>query len=802
MQYSNTSPSGFETVSDQLQDEVQTVTASGAPAKRRITSILTARDLFEKSLLLFEPDATRRARLRGQIDGAPPYSQSDLDERCMGNMVNENFLEMSSILDQKASQWHEVFHEVPTLVEFFKAPGLAEIFDDYARILAEEFHALLMSWSGFLTFMDKVRREADAYGIGPAVFSDAWDWRPKAFSAGSFYYDPSAKLDPETIEYFFLEDYDNTAGDLYRWAFANEKQAKNEGWHHEAVKKLLVSVFFDKQAQNEKTFPVSIWEECQQKIRNGHYSVEIKEFERVKLIHLFVKEVASGKLSHYIFSDKQLGENAEEDDFLFVEEEAYDKVANVLWYLPFNGGDGYLKSVRGLASKIEGHCDLSNRYLGQIYTAGFMSASVMLQPKTGGDFINAPMIRAGAMTILPPDMNVIQRSTMVPEVGSLIPLRNLSLSIMRNNTGVWREHSEVTIEQQADKTARQVAEESAKEARFEKAAVQFDYGYLERLYKEMWRRVTNTKYLKSVIERPGVAEARGFIDRCKLRGVPPEVLMDLGKLFDLHASRAIGMGSWGLKLDITNQLMGLSNSLDERGRRNVLRDYVQVRVGAHNVDRYVESFNRDTVPTDESSHATLENNDLGEGSKVLASSDQWHVTHLQVHSPILVEIIKGVEANQISDPRKALQILQVTLEHVEAHWQFVANDPTRRDIAKQTAELLKQGSAAAKPLMQAVQAIAAAEAKLQEEQQQVVQGAKDIIKSREQELEAIKIRGQLENESTKQQSLNQMRRDKTIEQNGINRERMQREMQLKAERQAVELELERQKTAAKTEKKA
>lgn len=785
--------------------KVKTVTDSGNPVKRRITSIEAARHLVDITKREFTSTGERNARLKAQIDGAPPYEQARLDELALGHMTNQNFLELHSILSQKASQWHEIFHEVPTIAEFERAPGTPIEYNDHCGVIAEEFHRTMMDWTGFLPLMDKVRREADAYAIGPAVFYDKYDWRPKAFSSGSLYYDPRAKLDPETMEYFILEDGDVTAGDLYRWAFTNEKGAEKEGWNLPAVKALLASVFAQEEQQDSqgRMYAVSQWEDVQQRIRNGNWFSEIKEFERVKLVHLFIREVKSGKLSHYVFSEKELADTSRsdvKDDFLFKEEDAYDNVSNVLWYLPADGGDGFLKSVRGLASKIEAHCDLSNRYLGRVYDAGFMSASVMLQPRSPTDYAKAQMIRAGVMTILPPGFEVIQKSTMAPNVADLIPLRDLSLSIMRNNTGVWREHPEITAEREANKTARQVAEESAKEARFEKAAVQFDYGYLERLYREIWRRLTNPVYLSSDRDRPGRAEALDFMRRIVLRGVPQNILPSLGSLFILHVTRAIGMGSWGLKLDISNQVLSLANSMDEAGRRTALRDRAGVLVGYRNVDRYFPVVNRDTIASDASSHAFLENNDMREGQEARATSDQEHVPHLVVHNPILVEIIKVVQGGAVQDPRRLLMTLQAALKHVNEHWQFISADPTRRNLAEMTEQLLKEAAELVKPLAAQVMKLQAAEEKIRQAQGEVVDEARSALQAREQELRAMEIQSKAETERMKQDSLNQMRRDKTEDQDAINRKRAAGELQLKAERQAAELELERQKVAQKGEK--
>jgi len=778
--------------------KARTVTETGRPIRRRISSIETARSLLNRTIEMFKVDAWRHARIQGQKDGTPPYDQARIEELGLGYLTNLNFLEMASILNQKASAFYELFHEVPTIATFSKVPGLPEQFDEYAKVVEGEFHRMLFDWSGFLPMMDKVRRDADAFGVGVAVWPDEWDWRPKAFNCGAFYYDPNAKLDPESMEYFLLVDNDTTAGQLYRWAFDDPKAAAVAGWNQAAVKQLLIEVFYaGAQQENGSTSDgVSMWEALQEKMRTGNWGQEVKEFDRVKLVHLYVKEVESGKLSHYIFPEMTVvGKDGTKDGFLYKSEDSIEKVANALWFLPYDCGDGYLKSVRGLASYIEGHCDLSNRYLGRVFDAGFMSASLLLQPGTGGDYTNSQMIRVGVMTLLPAGLNVIQRSTMAPDIGGLLPLRKLSIDIMMNNTGVWRQHPEVIAENEVQKTARQVAEESGKEARLEKAATQFDYGYLERLYREIWRRATSPRYLESPAERPGRSEARDLVDRIARRGVPPEIARDLSRFFVLSITRAIGMGSWGLKLDISNQVVNASAAFDERGRRNAMRDRIAVLVGYQNVDRYVPSVDRDTLPTDETSHAVLENNDIMEGSNVQASSDQWHVTHLQVHVPLIVQIVKAVEAGQMQDPRRLLAILQAAVPHVNDHRLYIANDPTRAQIAQETETVLKQALPVIKKLAAEVQKIQQAEAKIREREGQVVQDAQDALKSREQELEAMEIQGKLENERVKQDSLNQMRRDKTAEQNQINRSKADAEIRLKAERQAAEIELDRQKAA-------
>jgi hypothetical protein len=776
--------------------DVLTVTPKGMPVKRRIESISVARDLMRRTDIAFEQDSYRRARIKAQLDGAPPYDPGKLDELGLGYMTNVNFQELPSILSQKANQFHEVFYEVPCVATFSRAPGTPLDYEGYARIIETEFHTMLMSWTGFLPLMDKVRRESDAYGVGVAVWSDEWDWRPKAFSTGSFTFDPMAEMDPESIQYFFLAD-SVPAGNLIRWALDPDESLET-GWNREAVKRLLAKIYVDEiqQGDGDKRYPVPLWEDLQQRIRNGDRTFDIKEFDHVMLRYLFVREVyGSKKISLYIFSEKELEEGS--DDFLYAREDMYENVTNALWLLPYDNGDGYLKSVRGLASRIEAHCDLSNRYLGRVFDTGFLSASVLLQPRTGGDYSQATMIRSGIMSILPANFDVIQRTTMAPSVAQLVPLRDLSLSIMRNNTGVWREHAELFEEKAAQKTARQVAEEASKEARMEKTGIQFDYSQIDRLYKEIWRRATNPEFLMNPTELDGRKEALEMIGRCARRGVTQDVIMNLRDLFVPRVTKSIGMGSWGIKLDISNQLLNMAGMFDEVGRYNAKRDRVGILVGYENVDRYVPAMDRDSIPTEDTSHAVLENNDLREGSKVLAASQQMHILHVKTHVQVASEVVERVKANAIGDARKDAQILSVALEHLDAHRMYMMNDPTRAEFVNQLNKFLQDSSQSLKKLVAMAQKTMQAEEEMQQAGAAVVDEARQTLRSRDHDLKMAKLQADMQLEASKQQSLNAMRQAKTDEQNRIRREGAAADIELKRTKLDADIEIDRMKAEAK-----
>jgi len=791
------------TVVDHIDDELETVNESGKPVKERVASVEAARSIYDKLIDASRDESHRRAVLKGLVDGNPPYNATRLRELGMGHRINVNFLEARAIINAKSSAFFELFFEVPTLVEakllLPQDPNIPA--PDFGQIVAEEFSRTLFKWSGFLVNMMKSRKDSDIYGLGGQLFSDEWDWRPKAFDTGNFLPDPKASLDIEELEIFALRD-SMSAGELYRKAIENEEAAREEGWNPAAVKRLLIAVYKkdEDQTPDGDTYQTSVWESVQQRIRNNEWTVQAKEFEQVKVIHLCVREVSDGKVSHYIMSERQ---DPGRDEFLFRKLKRFEKMSHVLWWLPYEDGDNYLRSCRGLASMIQPHCDLSNRYLCQVFDAGFLVGSMVLQPKTAMDAEKLQIVRAGPITMLPPGLDAVQ-SSFQPRMSDLIQLRDLSTSIMRNNTGVFRQHPENYIEKQPQKTARQVIEEVAKEARVEKSNVAYDYVHIERLYREMFRRIVRPAYLTATVPYGGQDLAREFVARCLSRGVPEELLLNAA-VWEIHVTRAIGMGSWGVKMDLTNQLLQARPLFDEQGQIQAIRDWLAVRVGQQNVDKYKALRNRDQIPSNEHSIATLENNDMMEGSSVPVGSDQVHAIHAMTHIPVMVQIMQQyTELVKSGDDRAAgqvVQVLSVMLPHMQETVQYLAQDPSRKPMVDQIVQVMQQAAQVLRDAVRRVQQQQKLAQQAQAEAQEKLAEADQVVRSRETDVKMYEIQQKTELERLKQESLNDVRSVKSATQLDIRRQQAQADIALKAARQAEELALAREKVDADIELK-
>lgn len=770
----------------------RTVTESGKPVARRIATAEAAYNVFQSHYDADMIDATRRATIQGMIDGNPPYVQAELDEAGLGNIINVNFMSMRANLDTRASAAHELFMEVSTLIEISpRHPGAVP--RDQAHLLgviAEEFSNTVKDWTGFLSNMDLVFRESDAYGIGIMLFEDEYTWRPKAYKRGSVPLDSMASIDLEDNDVYTVRDA-ITAGALFD-AIKDPKVAREEGWNVTGVELTLKDVFLkgDNGDQSDK-FQRSILETLQQMSRNCDPDFQQRQFERVKVVHVLCREVSGDRrVSHMIIPESPTNKL-----FLYNKPDRFATMSQVMWWLPYNYGDGYAKSVRGVGSWMAQHDDLSNRYLCRIFDAGFMVSSLLLQPVTGMDLSRLQFVQHGPYTIIPPELKM-QQTNFQPQLMPLIQLREVGENVMKNNTGMYRQYQETTDNVLQPKTARQVAEESSKEARLEKAQVAHRYVHYERLYREIFRRMIECAQLPDEIRCNGRIEAREFMRRCLARGVPSDLFQDHKDKLLVTATQAIGMGSLSARMDITNQVLSMAGALDAEGQVNATRERLAVLVGWRNVDKFRPPVSRDQVPSNDTSIAMLENNDLAQGQQASAGSEQLHRIHIAVHSQLVMPILQALQQNQIQDPQAALTALSSANPHLREHQQFMASNPLTAAEAKQLDPFLRAAEQAARTLQADVDAIRRQQEREQQDNAQRVADADQVLKDRELEAKIYEIQRKAELERMKQESLNSMRAEKTAAQLDIARAKAQADMALARDRQAAELDIQRQKGVA------
>jgi len=789
--------------------EYQTSDDKGYPVEERVASAAALHAIYKKFKDADDADgeAFRRSMLSGMINGNPPHDPDEMEAEGLGALTNVNFMTMRASLDARAASSHELFFEVPQLIECRPNHVVGQDYGDvytYAAVVAEEFTETLRKWSEFHAFMDRVFRESDAYGIGYVMWPSRYDWKFGSFLRGNLIINPraSVSVDENSI---VLSRATMEAGELFRIA-SKEKASTLAGWNVEYLRKVLIEVFKtgDNGEDQTEAFQISAWESLVQRHRHNDATFIAREFDDVRVVHAFVKEVSGEQtITHLIIPE---GISCGEEEFMFKKKDSYDRMSEVLWWLPYNYGDGYLRSVRGVASMMAPHDDLSNRFLCRVFDAAQLSSSLILQPVGDMTARDLEMTQIGNVTVLPSGMQAVQTS-FSPNLSPLIQLRYVSENILKNNIGSYRQHNE-GFEREAAKTARQVIEESSKEARYEKSAVNFRYSQLDRLYYELLRRLLSPNTRKADLSPKSSKESSElFIRRCLDRGVPEEVLENFLDMYNVAATRAIGLGSTAVKYDITSQIMAARGMLDEEGRKNAIYDYVLARVGPRNVDRYVAPTNRDLIAGNDHSIAMLESNDLAEGQTVVVGGDQNHKIHVDVKLQILIQLMQGIREQTLEvDPRQVLTHIHGLILHISEHLQYMAQDEQREAYIEEAQSILSDASDLYKDLAEQLQQAEEAQLQVREAQAQAQADQLRNELSEENQVKMAEIQSDAEMEAMKQQSLNEMRRIKTEEQMSIQRERAAADARLKRDRMEAEiamanrkLEVELQQMAAKSQ---
>jgi hypothetical protein len=253
-------------------------------------------------------------------------------------------------------------------------------------------------------------------------------------------------------------------------------------------------------------------------------------------------------------------------------------------------------------------------------------------------------------------------------------------------------------------------------------------------------------------DRPEIDE---WLRRCALRQVPPEVVVQIPQAYVVSACRDLALGADGKAAELDEFYRQYAGDIDEAGRRKIARKRAVLRFGVKEADQIAPEVSRDQAPSDQASFATMENNQMKMGFQVVVGQDQWHWSHIPVHSQLLQEIVEMVKApedntpdlnewngdpnqtmqvaeqtlqNLQDDPKKILGILVGCSQHVQEHLAIGARQMNMQERAKQVTKMIHDLRSTIKALNLAVatqERVEQAEREKQEREMQELQRRAD-----------------------------------------------------------------------------
>jgi hypothetical protein len=759
------------------QHQVQTIDDKIKPVGDRIPSVQAAEHLFDQYRHAMTKVAMADAKVIALHRGVEPYEPEKLKALGQGWRANLNTREMKGSVNHRADAAYDFHMDVDTRIKVYLRPEYKDYQApnpqiNFGQIIAEEYsYALNVDWPENYLLVDQTSRDRIKLGLGVATWRDHLDWRPVHVPKMNFFTDPLFAPLAAKIPACCIRDT-LPVQDLINY-IDNPASAEKAGWDIDALKE-TVAAFWKAPGDNSQPEPPSArdglighWAAFEQWRASRPADMATLELQNLPVVRILIKSVDSEKVSHYIMVDTNVVP-AQPEAFLYKRVEQFDNMAQAVWLNPYNYAEGTIGSIDGLGHDLAPYCEISSRMLCTALDGGMMSGGLLLQAAQGFDADELSVLRMGPTTIIPPGLQAVQ-SSFSPPIDRLLELRSAVRGVVSNNVGMTRMNPEL-MEQAARGTRSrdEVALERNREFRIETNSANFEYMMWTILHREMFRRMVKQRKMSDKI--PGAKEAKSFVQRCVNRGVPEILFDNFEDALVVEVNRTIGDGSAQSRTQIWSTMMSLRGEMDEAGRRHTQRQYVASLIGYKNVDDLFPLWNRNEIPSNEQSMATLENNDFREGSPVPVGSDQIHVLHIEVHLKPLMDMAQMYnQTPEQADVEMILRMFAAAIPHISDHIQFLSRDPTREGFVKQVSNLLKELVVFYRRVEKEAAEMMNEQQQLQQQRQQAaLQQLEQQMNSETQaKLRKVELDAQLE--AMKQQSIAEVRASKTQAQNEIRR---------------------------------
>jgi len=653
---------------------LETLPESGGPPKTRVKDAASAREIYQKLRRADEESARNRSQIDEMLAGVPPYDDAELVATGQAARANVNFGEADGLLESALSGYVDLLSSVETLVNFKTRFGEASERAEWEQTISEELTRMLRGWASYTPNWLRLSTHFVAHGVGIAYFESDQEWMWRVGGLSDFLIPRKTLASESEIEVCCCAR-SMQCQQLYRY-IQDEEVAKNTGWNVEAVKSAIKEAV---SGSSGVTNTYQNWEEIVKELKSNDLHMGLATASEIKIVHVWNLEF-DGRVTHSIILEH---ETTGSKEFLYRKVGKFSRMEQAFTIFTYGvGTTGQYHSIRGLGAKIFTEIQASNRLRCQLLDGAMLSSSVMLQPTNEEALQNLQLSFFGPYSILTPGIEIVERS--IPNVStSVMPVLQDMSRLINARTGIYAAQG-ADIETR-EKTKYEIKSEQVSRARLSTASLQLFYDPLDRLFREVTRRVCRKDYYPA---DPGGDAVREFRRRCHERNVPLEAIYE-ADIARVTATRAIGAGSEQTRQLAFDDFSQLAPAFDEAGRQNLLRDRVAARVGYALADRYVQKPTEDARPSIDEKFAVLETSSLLKGEPLPVYPNDLHRVHAKVHLASLTEKVQGL--NEGADDIVAVLPGLVTLmEHSTQHVEIMSSDPMLQEESAANRQALQQ----------------------------------------------------------------------------------------------------------------
>ena len=674
----------------------------------RLSDPREVQDMVQEMARADEARMGVRSKVKGLVDGNPPYSKQELRKNAQSYRCNVNFREAESFLNMGMSAFYDVFSEVPSYATIRINHTNANVDESYSKIITEEFDRMQKKDGNFDYLMQLSQHEMVLYGNGPMVFEDTLDWRCKPIKAGDL-------LVPEKTKSNVNEWVVAAVRSIYQvhelhGYVRNQEAAEAMGWNVGAVRKAIMAAAPEEDGKGGK----QEWEYYQQKIRNNDLSYSA-ECDVVRVAHVYYREFPDeenpqGAITHCLVDMRGDGRQ-----FLFRNVKQFKSWDECIHCLYYDKGDGQHHSVKGMGIKMFSALELKNRLKCSLIDAAVARTAIHFQPTTPSDLNRTSVVQMGPYTVIPPGMQ-IQQTNSAGVLDAPLKVEESLEGTMQANLTQYRQRLE---KDGNPRTATEIEALVAQQSILGKTQLNRYYSQLDALFGERYRRAINPDLTE---DAPGGAEALEFQKRCRERGVPKGALPAYDSV---KATRTNGRGSALERRNTMNQLMAMSSMLPETGRHHVIEDTIASMTGFNSLERYFPVPEKDPMQDEHEQEAARENALFKLGEPFPASENDNHAIHAESHLTAGFNVLN----QQGGDKSQLAGYLQLLLNHTSEHMDSLSQDNSRKEKFKELNKAFQELVNSFKNIGQQAQQEQQAQAQAAQEEQAIQEGgdAKDRV---------------------------------------------------------------------------
>lgn len=698
---------------------LKTISKDGEVPRCRMSSAANVQDMGRRLWTNDEKRAFKRAKVFGIVAGFPPYSNAVLRGAGRAEACNANFNTANGYMENGSGAFYDLFSEAPGYVGIKTSHGEDdERKDEYSRIMSEEADRIIGNDPLFDYEMQQSIWNMVLYGCGPLIWEDVFRVFPVSVNSADFKVPERTKSDSDYYELVWI-DRDYYPPQLFEF-IENEEAARKAGWDVEYTKEVISNAMQIRQPDGR----LYDWEWYATELKTN--AVNYLDDTLVCRVGICFWKEFNGRISQAIVERENTGTTAVK--YMFIHVGRYENFRQCVAPMYYDRGNGGLHhSVTGMGTKMYSAIEFENRLLCRLMDGAF-APKILFKPTSSEAAQKMQLAHLGDYGVVPAGWDMEQ----IPIQGFIsegLEMFKASSDLMRSNLSAYRNSS--PMKQSGNPlTAKQVMYDASQQSALNKTTFNRYYRQLDLYYGEVVRRLCN---FQSNDKR-----AEHFQTRCHDRGVPRECF---GRLEMVRAVRVVGEGSAFMRKQSVAELMNVAQGFPEEGHNNWLNDMIAATAGQSAVNRYNPDKARKKLADDQTAEAMLQVAGMKIGVAPVVTSTQKPLRYAGIFLKSSVDALETLK--QGANPQEVVKFLDLSVPACIAQVKRVMNDPIRK-MAGQA--ILDQAERMGKIVDQIKRGLA----QQQQQQAQLRKQQQDTLT--DQQIRLLKVKGDLNLKSQKQQA--------------------------------------------------